>query len=93
MSSMLKKGKRQQALKERKVQEKETKEVMDHFNKTLYSMNLVMSELVNDDTLTQENYQEKVSAITDFKFSEKQHGMLKRELFQDDSLDPTENAQ
>jgi two-component sensor histidine kinase len=92
MANMLKKGKRQQALKQRKIQEKETKEVMDHFNKTLYNMNLVMSELVNDDTLTLENYQEKVTAVTDFKFSEKQHGMLKRELFQDESLDPTNNV-
>jgi hypothetical protein len=80
---MLNKGKRQMKLARRK----ETAHVMDHFNKTLENMNLVMSKLMNDSSLTKENFKDKVSAITDFKFSEKQYNMLTRELFKDESAE------
>lgn len=76
MSNFLKKGKREHE----KDLEKQTAKTMDMFNKTLMAMNHVFTILEKDTELTEANFEEKVKAITDWKFSERQLSILKRDI-------------
>lgn len=78
MSSFLKKGKRQ----EQKDIDKKVAKVQDMFHKTLIAMNHVFTNLKDDPELTSENFEQKVKELTQWKFSEKQLNILKRDLIE-----------
>ena len=80
MSNYLKKGRREAA----KNSIKRAEAAIKTFNEILYHMNMVYYALKEDDTLTKDNLDEKISSITDFDFSEEQIKMLHDDLLTQD---------
>lgn len=76
MSNFLKKGVRDNKTR----QKKNTKQIIKDFQKTLLAMNHAYTELLRDPTVTEDNFDEKLQATSEFKFSEKQVGMLRRDI-------------
>lgn len=74
--SFLKKGKRAAAHKEIKQAENNLKE----FTLRLNQMNYIYSHLIRDEEVTEENIENKIKDITDFKFTETELTMLKSDL-------------
>lgn len=76
MSSHLKKGQRQN----QRQLAKSLKKDLIKFNKTLMAMNQTYHMLLEDESLTEENFLERVKEVSSFKFTERQLGMLKNDL-------------
>jgi hypothetical protein len=88
MSNFLKKGKRSHE----KMLKNQLEKTKDKFLKALIAMNQVFLELKDDPTLTHENFDERVKAITSFKFSDKQLDILSRDIFNYESEKIQDNA-
>lgn len=73
MGSMLKKGKR--LLKKQQI--KENKVILKTMGELIDEMNRVTNVLVQDPELTEDNFDEKLKAASDFGFTEKQVKMIK----------------
>lgn len=78
--SYLKKGRKASLIQERK---KIHKEILS-FNVIIKEMNKVYALLITDDTLTEENIEQKIKDSTTFKFNELQMDLLIKNLLKND---------
>lgn len=74
--SFLKSGRKQSIRKSIKEGER----ALQDFNKTLMAMNSVYFKLKEDETVTEENIEEKIKEVSSYSFTQTHIDMLKRDI-------------